>query len=236
VPSHGIDIAVMGNGAGVAPGEVAGRILKALLPEAAAATDDEVQRPRSAEHASLVGRVYQAPSGNVVEFAEVAGLLAVSVFGNPAVPLRRVGDELVLAFEEAALGPLRLRHAPTGAAEAPQALRIAEGALEETYTLQDPGSAAGIGPALEGAYACDELETQAEIRCDAQGPLMAIRSPWGGMQARLKPLSATALQWQADDPFMPAVGVFSVRRDAGRVQGLQLDAWTSRRLFYRRLP
>jgi hypothetical protein len=35
---------------------------------------------------------------------------------------------------------------------------------------------------------------------------------------------------------MPAVGVFSVRRDAGRVQGLQLDAWTSRRLFYRRLP
>jgi CubicO group peptidase (beta-lactamase class C family) len=236
VPAHGIDIAVMSNGAVIAPGEVAGRILGELLPASCkSATEAEVVRPRAADHSGLVGRSYQAPSGNVIGFVDQQGLLAVSLFGNPAVPLRQLADRLELAFEDAALGPVRVFGARAGAPHAPETLRVSEGALTETYELQGVASANDLHDLLPGRYACADLETDAVIEPSAGALHMTIESRWGRLVARLEPLSGTALRWTVQDPLMPLAGVMSVRREGHRIVGLQLDTWTSRRLLYQRV-
>lgn len=233
IPSHAIDVVVLCNGAPVSPGLLANDVVAALLRQDGR-VEQEVGRPRAEDYASLIGQRYHAPSGMLIEFRESEQLLALAVLGNSPVPLQLVGDDLVMAFEDAALGPIVLRGLAAGLARAPDTIDASEGALRESFARLDPrpDQCAQLARDLAGFYLCPDLGSSAEVFIDGEQLRMRVQSRSGGVDMRLDPVTAGVIEWSAADPLMPMVGVINVRRGPQGVTGFDVEAWTSRHLRY----
>jgi CubicO group peptidase (beta-lactamase class C family) len=234
-PARGIDVVVLTNGLPISPTGVAGQVLGVLLGKASdAPMFAEPARPRTADYAALPGRRYRTPSGMVLAFADVGGVLGMSILGNRAHPLRLAPDGFELAYEDCGAGPYRVHGVAQLPPRAPTTLRVAEGAVVETARLVPPPAAVDWDE-LAGEWRCTDLGTVAALAPDADHALFAVRGGANRLTLRLAPCGPDLFQWHSVDAAMPLTGMLHVVRTDGRATALQCDAWGSRGLRYDRM-
>ncbi|SDE80237.1 CubicO group peptidase, beta-lactamase class C family [Massilia sp. PDC64] len=232
VPARGIDIVVLTNGLPVSPTAIAGQVLGVLL-DAADRPAPEPARPKTRDYAALPGRRYRTPSGMVLAFADADGVLALSVLGNRAQPLRLASDGFVLAYEDCGAGPFFVSGVAHLPPRAPTTLRVGEGAVFETARLVPPADAVDWDE-LAGDWRCADLGTEAGLEAGSEDALLTVRGGANRLTLRLAPCGPDLFQWHSTDAAMPLTGMLHAVRTDGRVTALQCDAWGSRGLRYDR--
>lgn len=240
VPSHGLDIIIMTNGALVNPVQMAWAVVDAVLAEH---LDGDALPPlaRSERFEHLFGTRWHAPSGMVHGFGDVGGLLGLSFLESPHAPvLRERGDSLGFTMAEAGFGPFSIRVADlaaTAAGEAPSELPIRDGARTEAFTRlpQKPPATAEVGRALVGRYRVADLAAEAELAFDGDRLLLHITGARGVRSFEVQALSEAVFSVRAIDPGAPAFHVFTVERRARRLRGLRLSTMRARGLWFERM-
>ncbi|MET0208514.1 MAG: serine hydrolase domain-containing protein [Burkholderiaceae bacterium] len=238
VPAHELDIIIINNGGALSPTEAAYKVIDAVL-------GDEVLAParvppKADRFKPLIGRRYHAPgSGFQFGFVETAGKLEITVLNSPGLPLREVDDQLLLAFEDVAVGPLELRTADLGATDAaPATLILREAGNAERFDLlpETPPALKEAGAALVGRYRSADLgDASAEIAFDGDQLMLRIKGGFGGNAMTLEAFSADAFGWKVTDPLLPLGGGLSVRREGGAVTGFRVDTTRTRHMAFERV-
>lgn len=231
VPSHGLDIMIMANGAPVSTVALGFQIIDALLGDALSAP---VEHLPSADHAVLIGKRYHAAAtGAVIGFEAVAGKLALSWFGSRGAPLRRDGANALLASEDSALNPVLISLDQLKVDAAPDTIIISDGGhLLRCERLPD-APPADLGPQLVGRYRAPDLEADARVELEGESITLHLQGLQGRSGYRLKPLSADVMLAEPLDPMLAAIGgcgLVNVERAAGRVTGLRMDTTRLRQL------
>ncbi|MBO9688827.1 MAG: beta-lactamase family protein [Mitsuaria chitosanitabida] len=257
VPAHQLDIIIINNGGAMAPTEAAYKVIDTLLGEDGTAVLAPARVPPQAERFKpMIGRRYHAPaSGFSFGFVETEGKLQISVLHSQGLPLREVGDELLLAFEDVAVGPLTLKTADLATeGTAPASLTLSEAGNAERFELLPEQAPAlkDVGAALVGRYLAGDLgDAQAEILFepvertagqDAKDSkdgerrlLLRIDGRFGGNELALEAFSADVFGWKATHPLLPLTGLMSVRRRDGRVVGFEVDTTRTRHMAFDRV-
>ncbi|MDY0747627.1 serine hydrolase domain-containing protein [Paucibacter sp. R3-3] len=236
VPSEGLDIVMMTNGAPVSPTELAWRVVDAVL-------GDKLLGPR-AEKASterfrmLVGARYLSKdTGHVLGFEDVDGKLSLSFLNSPAMPLTDGGDELRIPFQELALGPLSLPAAQfEGLAETPTGLQFSEGGKASTFECL-PAEApvlAEAGGALVGRYRADDLGADAEIGFDGDALNLRVHGALAVPVMPLEAFGADVFGLSSAAANLPLRGVVHVERKDRCVTGFVLHTLRTRHLRFER--
>ncbi|MDY0743369.1 serine hydrolase domain-containing protein [Paucibacter sp. R3-3] len=234
VPSHGLDIMIMVNGAAVSPVALGFQIIDALLGDAL--LGPPIEPVPTAAHAALPGqRYHSAETGALLSFEDLAGKLGLAWIGGRAAPLRRAGDQALLACEDTALNPVLIDLEQLRGDTAPDTITISDGGhLLRCERL--PTVAVGI-PAdeLTGLYRVPDLGTDVRVQVEGDSITMRLQGAYGRNAYRLRPLSADVMLADPLDPLFAALGgygVVNIDRAAGRVSGLRLDAPRVRHLRF----
>ena len=266
VPAHQLDIIIINNGGAMAPTEAAYKVIDTLLGEDGAAVLAPARVPPKAERFKpMVGRRYHSPaSGFSFGFVETEGKLQITVLHSQGLPLREVGDELLLAFEDVAVGPLTLKTQDLATeGQAPASLTLSEAGNAERFELLPEQAPAleDVGPALVGRYLAGDLgDAKAEILFvtpDAKDAkeandannvksakdvkpverqlLLRIDGRFGGNELALEPFSADVFGWKITNPLLPLTGLMSLRRRDGRVVGFEIDTTRTRHMAFDRV-
>ncbi len=233
VPSHALDIIIIGNGAAASPRELALRIVDALLADELTATTDA--NASAARFAPLLGRHYIGrDSGLVFGFSEAAGgALGLCLVNGPPVALRDDGAQLRQAFEDMAIGPFVLQTAQLRAeAAAPPWLDMIEAGRTERCDLlpEVPPPLAEAAAPLVGRYWSDDLHAEAHVRFDGARLLLHIHGEHGGNRYGLQALSTEVFGCTELDTPQPRAMVLT----ADRADGFRLDTPRTRRLAFTR--
>jgi len=242
VPTHQLDIMIIGNGAPVVPALLAFKFIDLLLGDAL--TEAPPPRAAAADYAGLVGARYHAPeSGNLIGFDKVGDRLGMSWLGSSPMPLREREDGrgLWLGFLDLASNRIDIDlEGVDTSTEPPQDLTLSEaGQLQRLHrlpdTLPDP---AVLAPLLCGRYRSPDLDASAQIELGAEGLLMTIQGRHGQMKGRLKPLSDAVMIITPTEPLLAAMSPGSLvnieRRADGRATGLRYDSARARHLRFQR--
>ncbi|MDY0743374.1 serine hydrolase domain-containing protein [Paucibacter sp. R3-3] len=240
VPSEGLDIIVISNGAQASPRELAHRIVDTLL-------GDERLGPAAVHAAStrfgpMLGRRYVGrDSGLLIGFAEAAGgTLGLCLANGPALPLRDEGEQLRQPFEDMAIGPFELATDELATeGDAPPVLQLREAGHSEHFELlaPTPPALAGGGAALAGRYRSPDLAADALIQLEGGRLFLQIFGAYGGNRLELQAFSADVFGCQEIDPHQvqPRAAALRVQRRAGRVAGFRIDTPRTRHLCFERL-
>ncbi|TDP73025.1 serine hydrolase domain-containing protein [Roseateles toxinivorans] len=239
VPSHGLDIIMMINGAPADPRELANKIVDRVLGDSVLGA--VVKKPAAARFKAMLGSRYHAPgSGLVFGFAEAAeGRLGLSFLNSPPVPLREEGDTLRLGFEDVALGPLELKTAQLATeGEAPAALDFSEAGHGERFERlpATPPALAEVAAPLLGRYKARDLDADATLCFVGEQLQLQIRGPYGPNPIALEAFSAEVFGWKDLDPAQQngGMGALSVERREGRVMGFRLNTSRTRHMWFER--
>lgn len=239
VPTHGLDIVIMTNGALVNPVQMAWQVVDIVLDgELHGEAPPLVPFPGLAH---LKGTQYRAASGLLVGFDDVGGHLGLQLMGSPPMPVvRDLGVQIGLRVEETGFGPLLFDRASLAAGAdgtPPAEIQLVEAGQAHRLTRL-PGSAgadAGGDDALLGRYVSNDLGGRAEVVRDGGRLSMRLAVPGGGREFVLHPLGADAWTLSATDPEMPGFHALSAERKRGRVTTLRLDTVRVRRLRFDRV-
>jgi D-aminopeptidase len=233
VPSHGLDVIIMTNGARASPTELALKVVEALIGDDA--LGPPIEWAAAADFKPVLGASYHAPeTGLLVEFADVGGRLGLSLFNSPPLPLRREGSELRINVEDAGAGPVVMRQgALPSSGAAPGFLEIAEG--DQLHRLTRLTAADGEAcdlEALVGRYESPDLGASARIEMQDDALTLSIRGRHGINAVRLRPVAADVLGWTRTGGSITH-GALNVDRVQGRIAGLRLQTFRSRNVRLR---
>jgi len=235
VPGHELDIMIMANGAAVSTVGLGFQIIDALLGDALGAPVEHVP---AAGYAAVLGQRYHAATtGAVVGFEDVGGKLALGWIGSRGLPLRREGNEALLACEDVALNPVTVALDQLAGDTAPNAITISDGGHRlHCERLPDaPPTGAALAAALAGRYRVPDLATEAHMALEGEVLVMRLQGEHGRNAYRLQPLSADVLLATPFDALFAAIGgggILNIERAGQQVSGLLLDAPRLRRLRF----
>ena len=238
VPAHGLDIIIIANGAPVVVGELANKVIDAMLGEAALPLPAE-KTAETASYLPLVGAHYVSPStGMVFGFADAKGKLGFVIHNSPPIPPREEDGALCLDFSRSATGPYRITVQPLDANDAaPQTLQLEDGGVVQTLERlpATPPALAEAGRELVGIYRAPDLNAQARIEFEGDALLVRISSEFGPNLLTLKPLSADVFAWNFSGQLAALGGTLHVERSEGTVSGLRLNTLRTRHMHLQRV-
>ena len=236
VPSHGLHIIAMVNGAPVSPASLAIRVIELLLGDALAPPE---VRPLASDFPALVGQRYHAPStGSLVGFAEVGGKLGMSWQASGAQPLHQGDGKLWLGLQDIPVNDLVIEAGDIDPQRAPDALVLHEGGQPRRFERlpETAPDAASLADQLCGDYTSPDLDATAQMALVDGKLLLTVQGRHGQHVCALTPLSADVMVLASADPVLAQLGksILNVERKAGRVVGLRLDTMRTRNIHLAR--
>lgn len=237
-PGHALDIIVIANGAKVNVGELALKVLEAVLGEEALSAP-AAPMADSAAYRPLLDAVYASASGDtVLGFGDAGGKLGLVIHNSPPIPARQEEGALSLEFSRIVTGAYRVETVPLAQdAAAPPTLRFTDSGstqtLERLAPLADGGAAAGR--ALLGRYRAPELDAEAEIVLDGEALQLRIRGAAATQVLALVAYSDTVFGWKFGGQLAGLGGTLQVERHDGRVSALRLNTLRTRRMRLERI-
>ena len=238
VPSHGLDIIIIANGAMVDVRDLAHQIVDTVVGEAALGPA-ELTAASERFKPMLGARYYARSSGNVIGFSDIEGKLGLSVFNYIPTPLHDDGATLRLGVEDVAVGPFVIDTAELAVeGAAPASLTVAEGGRAEQFERlpETAPSAAELGAAIVGPYRSLDLAADAYIEFDGERLKLRIFGQYGINDTTLIPLSAEVYSLQLDDVHFPLKFLLSIERGRDHVTGFRINTLRTRHLRFERLP
>lgn len=240
VPAHGLDIAIMVNGAPLNATEMGWKLVDLLLADVL--QPDARRRPQLADYARLDGTRYHGASGMMIGFAK-AGEKDLGLSFNTSMPLPILweqGELLRVGFEDAALGPLEfLKDELSGSGEPPRQLSYRESGRVETLTRVDDAKPviAEVGKPLLGRYRSQDLNAEAEVLFEGDALVLRVRGDYSAVR-RYTLKAWTDLAFEMQDPEQPAAGgMFAVTAEntLGATQRLWLNGVRARHVAFDRV-
>lgn len=236
VPSHGLDIIAMVNGAPVSPGALALKVIELLLGDALAAPE---ARPLASAFPALPGQRYHAPStGCLLGFADVAGKLAMSWQAGEAKPMNQGDGKLWLGLQDLPTNDLVLDASDIDPQRAPDALVLHEGGQPRRFERlpETAPDAVSLAEQLCGDYTSPDLDATAQMVLVDGKLQLTVQGRHGQHVCVLTPLSADVMTLASVDPVLAQLGksVLNVKRKEGRVVGLQFATTRSRNIHLAR--
>jgi hypothetical protein len=238
VPSHGIDIAIMANGALVNCTDLAWKVLDALLPGELGPDASPLLRFEGFEH--LDGCRYHGPQGTMLAFGKVGEHLGVSFNGTAVMPLlRERGERIGAGFDNVAMGPLEIARTELhrGPGEAPHVLHWHDGGNTEVLQRVDGTAERTVerGTPLVGRFHSHDLAADAELAFEGEQLVCTLRGDYSGPR-RFR------VDAYADDAFALAdlgtpgngYALTARARDGGRVLRFELDSARVRHVAFDR--
>jgi D-aminopeptidase len=239
VPAHGLDIAIMVNGAPASAAALANQVIDIVIGDKVLGASDVIASTHGFEH--LLGARYHGPSGMLVGFGDVGGKLGVSILNNVFLPLLvDRGDDLYVGFEHVALGPYIMRKAdiaPSADGGPPEALLFGEsGTVERLKRLPaTQPDCSKTGRALVGHYRSHDLAAEAEVVVEDGSLQLQMRGDYAaGRSFKLEAFSKQAFGFSGG----AAAGsryALTVERKASRVTGFRIDSIRARHLLFQRV-
>lgn len=232
VPSHGLDIIVMVNGAAVAPSPLALKVVELLLGDAL--QPPEV-RPQAIAFPALIGQNYHEPStGSVMGFSDVSGRLCMSWQAGEAKPMHQGEGKLWLGLQDLPVNDLVLDASDIDPQRAPDTLVLHEGGQPRRFERL-AGAApdvASLAEQLCGDYTSADLDATAQMALVGGRLLLTVHGRHGQHACVLTPLSADVMTLVSTDPVLSQMGksVLNVERKEGRVVGLRLSTLRTRNI------
>ena len=237
VPAHELDIIIITNGAAMSPAVAAHKIIDAVLGDEVLSKASEP--PKSDRFKPMLGTRYHSPSsGFEFGFVDAEGQLAISIFNSQGLPLREVGTNIQLAFEDIAVGPLVVATAAlAGSGEPPASLILSEAGNAETFVrLPEAAPAlAKAGPDMVGRYRANDLDADAAVAFSGETLVLKVYGASGMNSMELEAFSDDVFGWKVNEATLPLRGVLSVERKAGQVAGFRIDTSRSRHVWFERL-
>jgi hypothetical protein len=239
VPAHGLDIAIMFNGAQASAAALANKVIDVVLGDEVLGAPDVIATTKGIEQ--MLGARYHGRSGMLVGFGDVNGKLGVSILNNVFLPLFvERGDDLVVGFEHVALGPYVIRKAdlaPTADGEPPETLLFGEsGTFERLKRLPatQPDSVKS-GRALVGRYRSHDLAAEAEVLVEDGSLQLRMRGNYAAARSfKLEAFSKLAFGFSGG----PAAGsryALTVESKGSRITGFRIDSIRARHLRFERV-
>ena len=191
VPAHGLDIAIMVNGAPASATRLAWSVIDVVLEEELKAPAPVFAAIEPFKH--LVGAAYRDPNGFVIGFEEVDGKLGVCLSGMDAAPvLRDEGDMVRIAFEDVGMGPIVwTKGALDNGGLAPDSLTGYDTGQPKEWARLGSDSTPDLATLWAGAYRSDELAADARVECK-DVPTLVMRGDYSGERRFvLKPLGGS---------------------------------------------
>lgn len=235
VPSHGLDVVIMTNGALVNPIALANQVVDTVIGDV---LETPAKKAETERFQSLPGtRYHSRRTGQVISFGDVAGKLGVSFLNSPTMPLTDAGDTLRIGFQELAVGPLSLPVTQLAdLQQAPASLEFSEGSHAEVFErlpAQAP-SLAQVGAALVGDYHAADLGADALIRFDGEVLNLYVHGAHAVSVMPLEAFSTDVLGLKSQVPALSLYGILNIERQDGRVTGFTLDTMRTRHLQFER--
>ncbi|MNU52391.1 Penicillin-binding protein 4* [compost metagenome] len=236
VPSHGLDIIAMVNGAPVSPSALALKVIELLLGDALAPPE---VRPLASAFPALPGQRYHAPStGGLLGFADVAGKLALSWQAGEARPLNQGDGKLWLGLQDLPTNDLVIDTADIDPQRAPDAFVLHEGGQPRRFERlpETAPDAASLADELCGDYISPDLDATARMVLVDGRLQLTVQGRHGQHACVLTPLSADVATLASVDPVLAQLGksVLNVERKGGRVVGLLFATTRSRNIHLAR--
>ena len=236
VPSHGLDIIAMVNGAPVSPSALALKVIELLLGDALAPPE---VRPLASAFPALPGQRYHAPStGGLLGFADVAGKLALSWQAGEARPLNQGDGKLWLGLQDLPTNDLVIDTTDIDPQRAPDAFVLHEGGQPRRFERlpETAPDAASLADALCGDYTSPDLDATARMVLVDGRLQLTVQGRHGQHACVLTPLSADVATLASVDPVLAQLGksVLTVERQGGRVVGLRFATTRSRNIHLAR--
>ncbi|MCO7597471.1 MULTISPECIES: serine hydrolase domain-containing protein [Pseudomonas] len=235
VPSHGLDVVIMTNGALVNPIALAYHVVDSVIGDLLGAPAEKAAAER---FQSLLGaRYHSRVTGQVISFGDVAGKLGMSFLNSPTMPLTDDGDTLRIGFQELAVGPLSLPVAQLAdLQQAPASLEFSEGGHAEVFERlpAKAPSVAQVGAALVGDYHAPDLGADAQIRFDGDVLNLYVHGAHAVSVMPLEAFSSEVFGLKSQVPALSLYGVLNIERQDGRVTGFNLNTMRTRHLQFER--
>jgi CubicO group peptidase (beta-lactamase class C family) len=239
VPAHGLDIALMVNGALLNASAMGWKLVDLLLAEVL--QPETRKRPQWADYARMDGTRYHGASGTMIGFGKAAeSELGLSFNTSPPLSMMwEQDDTLRVGWEDAALGPVEFsRDEMSGTGEPPRTLTYREaGRVETLLRVDDTRPAlAEAGRPMPGRYRSHDLDADAEIAFEGDELVIRIRGDYSAARRyALKAWSATAFEMV--DPEQPVGGMFAVTAEHhdGVTQRFWLDGVRARHVAFDRV-
>lgn len=236
VPAHELDVIIINNGGAMAPTEAAYKVIDAVLGDAV--LGPARVPPQSERFKPMVGsRYHAADSGFVLGFLEDEGKLQLSIFHSQGLPLREIGDTLLLAFEDVAVGPLQVATAELATqGAAPARLTVTEAGNPERFELlpATPLATREVGEPLLGAYRAADLGVDADVVVENDKLVLKVHGRFGGGAMELEAFSPDVFGWKSTNPYLPLTGTLSLRREGGQVTGFRVNTPRTRHMAFER--
>ncbi|QNN57543.1 beta-lactamase family protein [Diaphorobacter ruginosibacter] len=240
VPSHGLDIVILVNGAPLHPGALALKIVDLVLGDAL--PERHEVRPSASAFPAIVGRNYAAQEeGGLIRFGEAEEKITLSWQSAPGVPMHHAGDRVWVGVQEIAISDMEFSASAVQKAQAPHVLEVKEAGVAVSYELlpETPPTAAELAPRLVGSYHGADLDATAEITL-ADGRLQAaVRGRYGSVEGTLEILSDRVLSLVSSDALLSRLGRVTVFVDCddatGAATGLRLSTARSRNVCMHRI-
>ncbi|CAN5381265.1 hypothetical protein BH10PSE18_BH10PSE18_02570 [soil metagenome] len=236
VPSHGLDIIIMVNGAAVSPAALACKVVDLLLAEE---IEPPEVRPQASAFPALVGQRYHAPTtGSVIGFADVSGKLAMSWQGSAALPMHQGKDQdknkLWLGLQDLPVNDLVLDVSDLDPQRVPDVFTLREGEHPQRFERlpETAPEATSLAPELCGDYVSADLNASARMTLVDGTLLLTVQGRYGQHVCALKILSADVMVLNSTDPVLAQMGnsILNIEREAGQVTGLRLDTLRTRNI------
>lgn len=239
VPSHGLDIVIVVNGAPASAARLAFTAVDLLLADFVKAPAP--LRPATADYYFLLGHQYALPNGVLLGFADLAGLLGLSQMNMAPAPILYESENALFAlFEEIGFGPLAWSKSDLARfRDDPQAGLLVTIA-GQTHWLECVPSARGLELDLlvssAGTYASEELQARAVIAVAGEAAVLRLKGDYSA--ERQFALSAFTVRHlgmvSADGGERYALELDSAVD--GPARGFWIDTHRARRIRFEREP
>jgi CubicO group peptidase (beta-lactamase class C family) len=241
VPAHGLDIALMVNGAACNAKDTVWKILDILLE---GHLSPAPSRPALAVFQRMAGTRYHGQSGILIGFDSAAGAatpqLGLSLNGSVALPvLWDDGRRVFSGWQDLALGPLEFeRDEMTGDGEPPATLTIKESGHSEVLRRvgMKLADADEVARGLIGDYRSHDLAAEAQIRREGDVLWMHLRGDYSGAR-RLRIKAWANDVFEVADPTHPMGALFAMTAELDpdrRVHRFRIDGIRARHVAFDR--
>lgn len=229
-PDHGLDIAVVSNGApGADPVRLAEQIAEIVLAEHLGPPEPSVE---AAPHAHLLGDWASEETGLVYRLLDAGGALKLSVCGSPIlIPLRPQSAKVAIS-PQGSLGPISVTLVPDGEG------RIMIGFGGQTHAYRQPSercdTEARFLQRAEGLYHAPDADCRARLTATPDGIEARFQDGVGATVAHVTPLSETQALTSPLRPFEHNWAALTLSPGGQRAGAFRLNAPRIRDLVFRR--
>jgi CubicO group peptidase (beta-lactamase class C family) len=238
VPAHGLNIAIMINGALVSAQDLSLKIVDVVLGDAVLG-DRAPEIVKAERFKSLFAARYASASGMIVGFSPVGDHLGIAYLGyEPAPVLRDEGEVLRVGFEHAALGPVSFNvRELTALPVAPETITYTDAGNEELLRkLPDkPPLPREVAAPLVGGYISHDLAATATIALEGEDLILRLRGDYSGERRfQVLPYSTEHFGLREVEPPNSCLSLSVMTQSNGRVGTFQVNSLRARHLQFRR--